>query len=67
MYADESIYQGMRQSYQTNSEQQRDTQRQIDVNDLITTNLTQLVEDFQAEKITSEQLLTKLNSLGRVV
>lgn len=35
-YADEAIYQGTRASYEQNSVQMRDTQRQIDANNLIT-------------------------------
>lgn len=63
VFADEAIYQGMRQSYGTNSEQQRDTQRQIDINNIITESLTRLVEDFQADKINSEQLSAKVSTL----
>lgn len=67
VFADEAIYQGMRQSYGTNSEQQRDTQRQIDVNNIITESLTRLVEDFQADKINSEELSAKVSTLMNFV
>lgn len=62
-YADEAIYQGTRASYEQNSVQMRDTQRQIDANNLITDQLTRLVEDFQADRITSEQLSAKVSTL----
>jgi len=67
VFADEAIYQGMRQSYGTNSEQQRDTQRQIDINNIITESLTRLVEDFQADKINSEELSAKVSTLMNFV
>lgn len=67
VFADEAIYQGMRQNYGTNSEQQRDTQRQIDINNIITESLTRLVEDFQADKINSEELSAKVSTLMNFV
>ena len=67
IFADERIYQGTRAGYEQNSIEMRDTQRQIDINNLITDSLTRLVEDFQADKINSEQLNTKVNTLMGLV
>lgn len=63
VYADERIYQGTRAGYEQNSVEMRDTQRQIDINNIITESLTRLVEDFQADKINSEQLSAKVSTL----
>lgn len=67
IYADEAIYQGTRAGYESNSKEIRDTQRQIDINNLITDQLTRLVEDFQADKITSEQMSAKISTLMNLV
>ena len=66
-FADERIYQGTRAGYEQNSIEMRDTQRQIDINNLITEQLTRLVEDFQADKINSEQLSAKVSTLMNFV
>lgn len=63
VYADERIYQGTRAGYEQNSVEMRDTQRQIDINNIITESLTRLVDDFQADKINSEQLSAKVSTL----
>ena len=62
-FADEEIYQGTRIGVEQNSVERRDTQRQIDVNNIITDSLTRLVDDFQADRITSEQLSAKVSKL----
>lgn len=67
VFADESIYQGMRGQYQTNSEQQRDTQRQIDMNNFITETLTRYVDDFMQEKLTAEEMNAKISVLNSLI
>ena len=67
VYADEAIYQAMRRAYEENSEQQRDVDNQIKTNELITSTLQRYVEDFQAEKITAEEMSEKISTLMNIV
>lgn len=67
VYADEAIYQATRRAYEENSEQQRDVDNQIKTNELITSTLQRYVEDFQAEKITAEEMSEKISTLMNIV
>lgn len=67
VYADEAMYQAMRKAYEENSVQQRDVGDQIKTNELITSTLQKYVEDFQAEKLTAEEMSEKISTLMNIV